>query len=213
MQTVHVRSALSVFVVATSLLHGCATKPDIDQAVSADEPSMAAATSAPVSAYVINSDNQMVISPPEKCVRTTMWSAENALGECDQVTRETPAPKAGSELVSYNGRALFDFDSAILTGAGRAELDNLTAKLNAQDKIKAIQIVGHADSIGSDTYNQKLSENRANAVKQYVQSSLNTVTVSAKGMGETVPVADNNTEAGRRLNRRVDVNIAAMVEQ
>jgi len=97
-------------------------------------------------------------------------------------------------------------------GAGQAELDRLTAKLNAQDKIEAIEVVGHTDNLGSEQYNQKLSENRAEAVRQYLQRSLNNVTVNTSGMGEAVPVADNETESGRRLNRRVDVKIAALIE-
>ena len=62
-------------------------------------------------------------------------------------------------------------------------------------------------------YNQNLSELRAESVKSYLQRSLRTVAVTASGLGESAPVADNNTESGRSQNRRVDVKIAATVEQ
>jgi len=193
--------AMGVLIVVASMCQGCATSNN-----ASDEPLLAAAKS-PHSSYVAASVEQMVMSTHNLCVRTTNWSADNVMGECDGVV----AP--GSTLVAYNGRALFEFDSANITNAGMAELNRLTARLNAQDKIKSIEIVGHADSIGTDMYNQKLSERRAESVKGYLQQSLRDVAVTAKGMGESSPVADNGTDNGRSLNRRVDVNIAAMVEQ
>ena len=96
---------------------------------------------------------------------------------------------------------------------GKVELDRLTAKLNTQDSIKSIEIVGHADNVGSDAYNQTLSEQRADTVKSYLQKSLRTVAVTASGLGESAPIADNDTESGRSQNRRVDVKIAAIVEK
>ena len=200
-------STVSVLAVA-SFLSGCAVS-ETDN--SNDVPGLAAATagSDASSSYVNSSADDRVYTSAGECVRTSKWSSELNDIRCDgPVEVESP----GSVLVSYNGRALFDFDSALLVGAGQAELDRLTAKLNAQDKIEAIEVVGHTDNLGSEQYNQKLSENRAEAVRQYLQRSLNNVTVNTSGMGEAVPVADNETESGRRLNRRVDVKIAALIE-
>ena len=104
---------------------------------------------------------------------------------------------------------MFDFDSAELTRSGKQELHQLTRKLNNQTSINRIEVVGHADSIGSDEYNQQLSQQRAQSVQVYLQQSLQAVAVDVLGMGETRPVADNKTEAGRMLNRRVEVNIKA----
>lgn len=207
MQTINTRRTMGVLIVVASICQGCATSNNTN---TGDEPVMAAAKSAH-SSYVADSGQQMVMSTQELCVRTINWSADNTMSECDGVVAAPKAP--GSALIAYNGRALFEFDSANLTNAGQAELNRLTAKLNAQDKIKSIEIVGHADSVGTDMYNQKLSERRAESVKSYLQRSLQNVAVTAKGMGESSPVADNGTDSGRNLNRRVDVNIAAMVEQ
>lgn len=208
MQAVKLRGTAGILVVATALFQGCAT--DGREAM----PELAAATSAPVSGYVKGSSNNHVMSEQQDCVRTHSWEPATVTSDCGGIQPSAPVVKApGSALVSYNGRALFDFDSSALTSFGTAELDRLTAKLNAQDEIKGIEIVGHADSKGSDQYNQVLSESRADAVKLYLQRSLKSVTVKAKGLGESAPIADNSTEAGRRMNRRVEVNIAAMVEQ
>jgi outer membrane protein OmpA-like peptidoglycan-associated protein len=69
-----------------------------------------------------------------------------------------------------------------------------------------IQLEGHTDSIGSDDYNQKLSEQRADTVRQYlVDQSVPAGTVTAIGLGKANPVASNDTAAGRQKNRRVEM--------
>lgn len=213
MQKVDVRNTIGLLAVA--LLHGCAITDGEN----------IASTAAFNSSYVQSSTDGIVKHSQAECVRTSTWDSANGKSECNDApavaakttpkpAKPTPPPKVpGTALVTFNGRALFEFDSSALTAAGRGELDQLTAKLNEQDEITAIEIVGHADSIGSEAYNQKLSENRAESVKTYLQRSLRTVKVSSTGMGESAPVADNNTEAGRQLNRRVDVNIAAITEK
>ncbi|MGC2821058.1 MAG: OmpA family protein, partial [Candidatus Sulfotelmatobacter sp.] len=75
-----------------------------------------------------------------------------------------------------------------------------------------LQIEGYTDSIGSDEYNQTLSDKRAEAVRDYLVSqgvSMNSVT--AQGMGKADPVADNSTAAGRQLNRRVEMIVSGDV--
>ena len=75
-----------------------------------------------------------------------------------------------------------------------------------------LQIEGYTDSIGSDEYNQTLSEKRAQAVRDYlVSSSVSINNVSAQGMGKADPVADNSTAAGRKLNRRVEMIVSGDV--
>ncbi len=206
MQVVPSRRALCVLILAAAIGQGCATT--VNESVSEKSPLMANSN------YVANSTNQIVMLSSDECVRTISWDTDNVVVECNSSAKApvaAPAPKA--TMVSYNGRALFEFDSARLTSAGKMELNQLTSKLNGQNTIKQIEIVGHADSVGTDNYNMSLSEQRAESVKRYLQQSLRTVSVVAKGMGEGSPVANNSTNEGRRLNRRVDVNIAASVEQ
>ncbi|MFO1355329.1 MAG: OmpA family protein [Gammaproteobacteria bacterium] len=97
----------------------------------------------------------------------------------------------------------FAFNSAELTDAGKATLDEVAANMG---KLKLIEgtVTGYTDSIGNDSYNQHLSERRAQAVVDYLLGhGISAGRLTAVGMGEADPVADNATEAGRAQNRRV----------
>jgi OOP family OmpA-OmpF porin len=99
----------------------------------------------------------------------------------------------------------FDFDKATIRPEGKAVLDGAAALLKKHDRV-VVEVAGHTDSIGSEEYNQGLSERRANAVKDYLTAQGVTATrLTAKGYGESQPVASNDTEAGRAENRRVEL--------
>lgn len=103
----------------------------------------------------------------------------------------------------------FAFDSSALTASAQANLDKLsTVLLNNPDT--NINVYGHTDSKGTDAYNQGLSERRANSVKSYlVSKGVSSSRLFAMGMGESEPVASNDTDAGRAQNRRVEFAITA----
>ena len=118
-----------------------------------------------------------------------------------------PAPVPTSEKVSYSADAFFDFDKAVLKPAGKASLDELTAKLGDMN-LEVIIAVGHTDAIGTDAYNQKLSIRRAEAVKTYLKSKgVEENRIYTEGKGESQPEADNKTAAGRAKNRRVEIEV------
>ncbi len=118
-----------------------------------------------------------------------------------------PAPTPVAEKVSFASEALFDFDQSTLKPQGKAALDQLLGQLTGMD-LEVIVTVGHTDAVGSDAYNQKLSQRRAEAVKAYlVTQGVETNRVYTEGKGETQPVADNTTTAGRAKNRRVTVEV------
>ncbi|MEO6353415.1 MAG: OmpA family protein [Burkholderiaceae bacterium] len=118
-----------------------------------------------------------------------------------------PAPVPVSEKVTFAAEALFDFDKAALKPDGKAALDDLLSKLQGMDT-EVMITVGHTDSIGPDAYNQKLSIRRAEAVKAYlISTGIDASRVYTEGKGETQPVADNKTAAGRAKNRRVVVEV------
>ncbi|PVX34483.1 OmpA family protein [Janthinobacterium sp. 78] len=118
-----------------------------------------------------------------------------------------PAPTPVAEKVSFASEALFDFDQSTLKPQGKAALDQLLGQLKGMD-LEVIVTVGHTDAVGSDAYNQKLSQRRAEAVKAYlVTQGVETNRVYTEGKGETQPVADNTTAAGRAKNRRVTVEV------
>lgn len=118
-----------------------------------------------------------------------------------------PAPVPVAEKVSFASEALFDFDQSTLKPQGKAALDQLLGQLTGMD-LEVIVTVGHTDAVGSDAYNQKLSQRRAEAVKAYlVAQGVETSRVYTEGKGETQPVADNTSAAGRAKNRRVTVEV------
>lgn len=99
----------------------------------------------------------------------------------------------------------FDFDSADIRPESGSLLDALSAGLKASTA-PAITVIGHTSSEGSDAYNDKLSQRRAEAVAAAVVGrGIDAGRISAEGRGEQQPIADNATEAGRSLNRRVEI--------
>lgn len=103
---------------------------------------------------------------------------------------------------------LFDFNKYTLKPEAREKLAKVSGILLAYPDLK-VQVEGYTDSIGSDEYNQKLSEERADSVRGYlVQQSVQDNNVTAEGYGKTHPVADNATASGRAQNRRVELVVS-----
>lgn len=103
----------------------------------------------------------------------------------------------------------FGFDSSDLTNAAKINLDKL-AQVLVNNPDTNINIYGHTDSKGADTYNLTLSEKRAGSVKNYLMSKgVSSSRMIAMGMGEKEPIASNETDAGRAQNRRVEFAITA----
>jgi OOP family OmpA-OmpF porin len=101
----------------------------------------------------------------------------------------------------------FGFNETVLTQESERQLQELLAALgDAELKSYHFQLGGHTCSIGSDAYNQKLSERRAEAVKAWlVKNGYPADRLQVIGFGKKKPVADNSTEEGRKLNRRVEI--------
>ena len=101
----------------------------------------------------------------------------------------------------------FDSGKSTLRAESNKELNELAEYMNLK-KTLVIEIGGHTDNVGAADANQKLSEERANAVKAYLKTKgIAAERVTAKGYGDTKPVADNGTTAGKQKNRRTEVNI------
>ena len=114
--------------------------------------------------------------------------------------------------VTFDDAILFDFDSADLRSNARGSLGDLVASLENNPNTD-ILIVGHTDAVGSDSYNQGLSERRAESAAAYLmRQGLNPQRVSTIGRGEREPVASNDSDYGRQQNRRVEVAIYASEE-
>jgi OOP family OmpA-OmpF porin len=191
--------------------------------------------------YVVASDGRPVLNGFGSCLRTGAWSLATAAEPCDQIARvsvpvpvvayqERPAPpppvavaavaqpeppRMVIQKVSLSTDVLFDFNKAELKDAGKQKLDELANQVKGA-KVDEIVVVGHADRIGSETYNEKLSEARAQSVKDYLaERGAQTNVITAQGKGESAPVTGDQCKkmAGKKLieclqpDRRVEIEV------
>ena len=144
--------------------------------------------------------------------------AGGAVGQyLDQQQRDLEANLAGTGaeverqgdqlLVTLPSQITFAFDQATIQPQFYPALNNVAATLQ-QYPSSYIDVVGHTDAQGTDQYNQQLSQQRADAVAQYLMSrGVSPARIQAYGRGESAPIASNATEAGRQANRRVELII------
>jgi outer membrane protein OmpA-like peptidoglycan-associated protein len=112
-------------------------------------------------------------------------------------------------VISVGGTVMFRHDDATLLPEARARLDRIADALKQMAPDQKIVIEGHTDALGTDEYNDRLSENRANAVRSYLlQRGVAADRVVAVGRGEKEPIAPNQTAEGRANNRRVEIVIS-----
>jgi outer membrane protein OmpA-like peptidoglycan-associated protein len=130
--------------------------------------------------------------------------------ELDQSIPGAKVERVGEGIeVTFDSGLLFDFDSDRIKPEAAKNLQELANSLNKFGNSNLL-IVGHTDSQGEDAYNMSLSQRRANAASAYLQSQgVPSARISTSGRGESEPVATNDTDAGRQLNRRVEVAIYA----
>jgi OOP family OmpA-OmpF porin len=170
--------------------------------------------------YLLDTRGAVVKSGTGLCWHTTRWTPAMAIAECDQglVKKEdsakaakpaeptkaaTPLPKPAAVKVTLAADALFDFDKSVLRPEGKAKLDDMAAKVK-DIKVEVITAVGHADRIGSDGYNQKLSEKRAAAVKDYlVGKGVEPNRVFAEGKGEKQPVTGDKCGTSVKKSKKL----------
>ncbi|RJX33280.1 MAG: OmpA family protein [Oxalobacter sp.] len=158
----------------------------------------------PYSAYVQDARGVVARSANGLCWRTGYWTPADAIPACEG---GAPVAVAEPEDIVLGADGLFDTNKAVLKPVAQAKLDKLAEDMKRVN-VESIIVTGHTDSRGADAYNQKLSERRAEAVKAYlVAKGVDGKKITTKGMGESQPVADNATEAGRLKNRRVAIKV------
>jgi outer membrane protein OmpA-like peptidoglycan-associated protein len=114
-------------------------------------------------------------------------------------------------LIVNMADVLFDFGKYTLRSEAREKLAKISGIVLAHPGLR-LEVEGHTDSIGSDEFNQKLSENRASAVRDYlISQGLNGDSVTARGFGKTQPIAANDTNANRQKNRRVEMVVSGEI--
>ena len=183
------------------------------------------------SVYLTDSAGDLVTDGSSECVQTGSWDKALSTPECDaQLAARLEAEKLAEQerlnrqaelaameamrkdpaliRISDSGKVAFSFNSSNLTDATKSELDHVVQMFESYEDIESIDISGHTDSTGPESYNQVLSKNRAESVKQYlVTRGIEPSLISAHGAGELEPIADNASRAGRAVNRRVDLRI------
>jgi OOP family OmpA-OmpF porin len=173
------------------------------------------------SGYAHDASGLVVRDNSGNCVRTSIWSKQSATKECDAhllpppvAAAPPPAPAAAEiaaieprkEPINISEKAGFDFDRAVLRAEDRQRLDAAVAQLKTLPEDATIQVTGYTDSIGSEEYNRELSMRRAQAAQEYlVSNGVDQKRIVLSGMGESNPIASNDTAEGRAMNRRVEV--------
>lgn len=188
--------------------------------------------------YLTDTSTKVVKNNYGECWHTGSWTPAMAIAECDPdlVKAEAPAPKLAEatpepvpvptpspepqkmapQKVSFSADALFAFDKAVLKPEGKSELDSFAQNLSGVS-YESIHITGHTDRFGSNKYNQKLSEQRANAVRDYlVSKDIPANRMVVEGVGETQPTTKSGDCTGRKSkkviaclqpDRRVDIEV------
>jgi OOP family OmpA-OmpF porin len=220
-------------LAATVLLAACATGAGKGPAVTAKPNQYGYVQSQ--DGGIVTSPFATKDSPFGTCTRTPFWDPTNAQIGCDEdlIPKPPPPPppppapppvipapapkpppppppappKPTSEKVTYAADTFFAFDKAVLKPEGKATLDDLVAKIKGMT-LEVVIVVGHTDSVGSDAYNMKLGQRRAEAVKAYlVSKGIEANRIYTESKGERQPVADNRTAEGRARNRRVEIEV------
>jgi OOP family OmpA-OmpF porin len=189
--------------------------------------------------YVVASDGRPVLNGFGSCLRTGAWSLATAAEPCDQIAQvsvpvpvvmyeQKPAPppppvavvqpeppRMVIQKLTLSTDVLFEFDKAELKDAGKQKLDELADQVKGA-KVDEIVVVGHADRIGSENYNEKLSQARAQSVKDYLaERGAQTNVITAQGKGESAPLTGDQCKkmAGKKLieclqpDRRVEIEV------
>lgn len=179
-----------------------------------------------VSGYWKDSSGVIVKDSYKECWRSGYWTPAMAVEGCDgaiaKKKEDKPSgPAAPAMKISLEVETLFDFDKAVLKDEGKAILDSrVVSRMKSDKTLEVVMITGHADRIGKDGYNQKLSEKRAAAVKDYlVAQGVEGNRLETAGKGEAEPKVDcadvKGKESGKNKalveclqpNRRVDVRV------
>ena len=161
--------------------------------------------------YAVDPWDRIVKDPYGRCIRTPYWTADKDVAECGGGAPVEPAQPT-CEKVTLGTDALFAFDRYDLKPTGQARLNQLASDINRAERVSTVKVVGHTDSKGTDAYNMRLGQRRADTVASFLGSrNVPAAKIRASSMGESQPVAPNtlpngrDNPEGRALNRRVEV--------
>ena len=143
-------------------------------------------------------------------IAVATFIASTAYAQTAQPAPTDAAAAPAVQKVSVKGTARFDFDKAAVNPEDGTKL---MTEVRSMKNVtwQTISVTGHTDSVGSDAYNQKLSERRAQAVQAFlIEKGVKPERIRTNGRGESAPIADNATAAGRSTNRRTEIEFQGL---
>ena len=158
-------------------------------------------------------DKEAALTASEQARRAALEQAEREKQElrnklAEQLNKVLETRDSARGLIVNMSDVLFDTGKFTLRPVAREKLSQLSGIVLAHPSLK-LEVEGHTDSVGSDEYNMTLSQNRANAVRDFLtQHGMNTSSLTSHGFGESQPVATNDTDSGRQQNRRVELVVS-----
>lgn len=169
--------------------------------------------------YAHDSAKSAVLNSSGECWRTSSWSKDIINAQCNpaQVAAVEPAPVAAEprrsvQRINLASDAYFGFDKAELKPEGKAKLDELVAEMQGKQDPR-LQITGHTDRIGTESYNMDLSQRRAEAVREYLVSrGIETEIIETAAMGPKDPVVSCEGKTGNELIQCLGPNRRTVVE-
>jgi OOP family OmpA-OmpF porin len=187
-------------------LDGCPLDSDSDGVFDGLDrcPNTPAGAEVDASGCPVDSDGDGVYDGLDRCPDTPRGSEVDQYG----CPRPIPIPPPPPVVFTFEGGVNFGFDSAALTDQGQAALRAIGDTLVTAENLGTITVEGHSDSLGDAEYNLELSRRRAEAVRDFLVQSfpqLAGTQFTVRGLGESRPIASNDTEEGRARNRRVEI--------
>lgn len=209
----------SILAVATLslMLSACATSPE-DPNTKAKKGALIGAASGAAAGYLIGRNTAGALIGA--AVGTAAGAGIGHYQDKQEAALRKQLQGSGVDVVRQGDNIMLDMPSGITFGFNSSDvnaqfypvLDKVAATLNEYNQT-TINVVGHTDSIGSEAVNQRLSEQRASSVAQYLQSrGVASQRLQTSGYGKTRPVDTNDTEAGRANNRRVEITLVPIAQ-
>ncbi|HEX6739981.1 MAG TPA: OmpA family protein [Vicinamibacteria bacterium] len=206
------RSIMVPFVVASVALSGCATKKYVSREVGEVNQKVDTLATEVEKTQERTRRNEVRIDEVDKSAQSGIAEAKGSAEKA--LVRATEAEKAAKGKLIYtvtlsNDKVTFPLNRAAVGDDAKKLIDEAIAQLKAENRGVFFEIEGHTDSTGPDMYNQKLGEDRAVAVRNYLhdqhQIALNRIEVIS--YGESKPVEDNKSREHRAQNRRVVIKV------
>ena len=212
------KTAIALFLCAVLIMAGCAT-PQTKTQQGAVYGAAGGAVAGAVIGQVIGRDTKATVIGAAigaavgglggAAVGRMMDNQERDMREALAASEAAAVSREGNLLaVTFKGDVTFDTNSAVVKPGLYPEINRVAGVLKQYPET-VVRVEGHTDSVGSEEYNMNLSYQRANAVRNLlVQQGIAANRIEVVGFGESMPIATNDTEAGRQMNRRVEIKIA-----